>query len=406
MNYDYPGLKRRMNRDGRTRLYWCARTDLVKEGFTPRTVPLHYDWSDPGQRGLVAAACMKLQAEMLEWSATRGSPQKVFNGTIADLIRRYQTDEESPYRRIKWNTARTYDQVLAGLEKAVGARALARLGLGDFRRWYDQARKPKAPGEPERLRKAHGVISMVRRIIAYGVAAELSECARLSAILHATEFEAPAPRREKLTLAHVEAIIAKAIEKGRLSLALGTAIQFETTLRQRDVIGEWRPLAKGEGGSGIVLGGRRWQSGLTWSDLSADFELYKQTTKTGAIAAHDLKLCPLAMKVIALVPSDRRLGPLIIDEHAGRPYAEHAYPREWRAIADEAGVPRNVWNMDARAGGISEADDAGAELDDIRSQAAHTQISTTARYVRGTIGKSRKVAKLRAAHRVERKPND
>ena len=285
-------------------------------------------------------------------------------------------------------------------------RALARLGLEDFRRWYDAARKPKKAGEPERLRKAHGLISMVRRIVAYGVAAELSECPRLSTILKATEFEAPAPRREKLTLAHVEAFIAKAIEGGRLSLALGTALQFETTLRQRDVIGEWRPLPAGAAASGIVLGGRRWTNGLTWADLSSDFELYKQTTKTGAIAAHDLKLCPLTMKMIALVAADRRVGPIIMDETAGRPYAEHAYAREWRAVAEKAGIPKGVWNMDARAGGISEADDAGADLDDIRSAAAHSQASTTARYVRGTIGKSRKVARLRAAHRAERTSND
>ena len=77
----------------------------------------------------------------------------------------------------------------------------------------------------------------------------------------------------------------------------------------------------------------------------------------------------------------------------------HAYTREWRKVATAAGIPKNVWNMDARAGGISEADDAGAELDDIRSAAAHSQASTTARYVRGTIGKSRKVAQLRQAHR-------
>ncbi len=406
MTYDYPGLKRRPNRDGRMRLYWCARADLVKAGYRPPTVPLHYDWTDPTEHALVSAACMKFQAEMLEWSANRGVQRATFNGTIEDLIRRYQTDAASPYRRIKWNTARTYDQMLASMERAIGERSLARVGLADFRRWYDAARKPKAAGEPERVRKAHGLISMLRRIVAYGVAAELPECARLFAILKATEFEAPAPRRAKLTLAHVEAFIAKAAEAGRVSLALGTALQFETTLRQRDVIGEWEPVPAGATASGIVLGGRRWTNGLTWADLSAEFEVYKQTTKTGAIAAHDLKLCPLIMRIIALVPADRRVGPIIMDETAGRPYAEHAYAREWRAVAEKAGIPKGVWNMDARAGGISEADDAGADLDDIRSAAAHSQVSTTARYVRGTIGKSRKVARLRVAHRAERKSND
>lgn len=56
--------------------------------------------------------------------------------------------------------------------------------------------------------------------------------------------------------------------------------------------------------------------------------------------------------------------------------------------------------MDARAGAITEAEDAGAELDTIRGAVGHTQASTTARYSRGALGKSRKVALLRQAHQT------
>ena len=405
MRYEFPGLKRRLNKDSRVRLYWVARADLAKAGYKPKTVPLHYDWQDLEQHQLISSACLKFQAEMLEWSSGRRDTAPPFDGTIKGLSRQYQRDEASPYGRLKWNTQRTYDHVLETIEKAFGDRALSYIGLKDFRRWYEAARKPKTPGGKERIRKAHGIISMLRRLVSYGVAAELPECARLASILRETSFEQPAQRRARLMLEHVEAFIPVAIKRGRLSLALGTAFQFETTLRQRDVIGEWEPLKDGDEPSGIVLRGRRWVNGLTWADISKDFEIYKVTTKTGAIAAHDLKLCPLVMKVVGMIPADKRVGPLIIDEEACRPYAEHAYSREWRVIADAAGVPRAVWTMDARAGGISEGDEAGADLDDIRAQAAHSQASTTIRYVRGTIGKSRRVAQLRPAHRAERKPN-
>ena len=217
-------------------------------------------------------------------------------------------------------------------------------------------------GKP-RVRKAHGIISMYRRIFAYGVTAELPECARLATILDKARFKQPGHPRSKLELQHVEAFVAKAIEMDRLSLALGTALQFETTLRQRDVIGEWEPIPAGADKTGIVLGGRRWLNGLTWSDISADMTVVKETTKTGAHAAHDLKLCPIVRSLLARISASARVGPLIIDEKAGRPYAEHAYSREWRDVARAAGVPDHVWNMDARAGGISEADDAGADLD-------------------------------------------
>jgi hypothetical protein len=336
---------------------------------------------------------------MLEWAAGNRFPKRAFDGTLGSLIRCYQTDAASPYREIKWNTQRTYDQVLGVIEKAFGTRTLKALGIADFRKWYDTAKLPKADGGPERIRKAHGIISMIRRLMAYGVAAEHAECARLGAILDASRFKQPAPRRAKLELHHVEACVAKAVELGRVSLALGTAIQFETTLRQRDVIGEWEPVHNGDT-TGILLKGRRWVNGLTWADLGNNLEVFKNTTKTGQTAAHDLKLIPMVLRVLSLIPADQRVGPLIIDEKAQRPYAAHGYAREWRAVANAAGIPRSVWNMDARAGGISEADDAGADLDDIRSTAAHAQASTTARYVRGTIGKSRKVTRLRQTHRT------
>jgi hypothetical protein len=402
---DSPGLKVRRNHNGMERLYWVARPDLVAKGYRPKTVRLHYNATDPSDRMLIASACMKLQAEMLAWSAGQRDVRSVFDGTIASLIRLYQHDPASQYRDLKWNTRRTYDQVLGVIERAFGNRAMAALGIGDFRRWYDEAKKPAQASGQERVRKAHGIISMLRRLFAYGITAEHAHCTRLAAILDEARFKQPARRRSKLDLEHVRAFVSKAIEAGRVSLALGTALQFETTLRQRDVIGEWEPIPACEPATGIVLRGRRWVRGLTWADISAELTITKETSKTGAVVGHDLRLCPLVLDVLALVPAELRVGPLIVDEKAGRPYAEHAYAREWRTIARAADIPDTVWNMDARAGGISEADDAGADLDHIRSAAGHSQASTTARYVRGTIGKSRKVAELRLAHRRAKNGN-
>jgi hypothetical protein len=242
-----PGKKVRRNGDGTTRILWVARTDLVKAGYRPKSVRLHYNEDDPSDALLISAACRKLQAEMLEWSSGRRNNERPFDGTVASLIRLYQTDEASPYRGLKWNTRRTYDQVLNTIEKAFGKRALTVLKIGDFRRWYDEAQKPKTPGGKPRVRKAHGIISLFRRLFTYGIAAEHAECARLAAILDASRFKQPGRRKKKLELHHVLAFVPKAIEAGRISLALGTALQFETTLRQKDVIGEWEPIPQGGG---------------------------------------------------------------------------------------------------------------------------------------------------------------
>ena len=395
-----PGLKPRKRKNGPTVLYWVARADLVKAGYRPETVRLPYSLDDARDRNLISAACMKYQAEMLEWSSGRGRETNRFDGTILGLSRRYQTDEASPFKRLKHSTRHKDTYTLVLIEKAFGTRSLAALKIDDFYRWYEAAKKPKAPSGPERVRRAYGIIKKVRELLAFGIMAELPDCKRLYEVLERARFAQPARRRIAMDLGHAEAFISKALETDRLSLALGTAIQFETAMRQKDVIGEWEPIRHGEAATGIVLNGRRWVNGLTWADLAANLVVRKATTKTGAFAAHDLKACPLVLSILDQVPGDRRVGPLIVDEVAGRPFAESAYGREWRVVAKAAGVPDYVWNMDARAGAITEAEDAGADLDQIRSAAAHAQTATTQRYSRGAVGKSRTVANLRVAHRA------
>ena len=166
MHYDEvrrpPGHKARRNRSGSTRHYWVARADIVRAGFQPASVRLHYYPSAPDGAALMAAACERYQTEMLAWAAGQRSDRLRFDGSVKALVRAYQRDPASPYQQIKWNTLRTYDQVLGVIERAFGDRMLAALRIGDFRRWYDEAKKPRAEGEPERVRKAHGIVTMRR----------------------------------------------------------------------------------------------------------------------------------------------------------------------------------------------------------------------------------------------------
>jgi len=69
------------------------------------------------------------------------------------------------------------------------------------------------------------------------------------------------------------------------------------------------------------------------------------------------------------------------------------------AACAQAGVPANVWNRDTRAGGITEGGDAGVDIELLRHQANHQNISTTQRYNRHTLAKTQKVAELRVANR-------
>lgn len=402
LNLRPPGLVRRQNKSGKERLYWICAPEARKMGYHPTVVPLHE--IDDGE---VASRCAILQSEMQEWMAhKRGAvPIQAADMRIKNLIRVYRERESSPFQRVKWNTRRTYSQMLDILEEGTGDVKLSTINMEMLYQWYNDACYPegKGRGKPERLRKAHGIISILRRIISYGVAAEMPECGRINSILTNMRFKAPGRRTAALFAKHVVSFIDTALANDRLSLALGTALQFELGMRQKDVIGEWEPLDGGPPTSLYVMNRRQWVNGLTWDLIGPDWILSKPTTKTGQVVTHDLTLCPMSKQLIEQIPLEKRsFGPVIIDELHNRPYAEHAYQRHWREIADKAGLPRGLWNMDARSGAATEASDAGASLGDTRMVLGHSDERTTARYVRGEgLEKTRRVAKLRLAHRAE-----
>ncbi|WP_165901549.1 tyrosine-type recombinase/integrase [Ancylobacter aquaticus] len=83
----------------------------------------------------------------------------------------------------------------------------------------------------------------------------------------------------------------------------------------------------------------------------------------------------------------------------GLPYKRRLYAAEFRRVARLAGIPDDVWSMDARAGAVTEALDAGADDSDVMNTAGHTQVSTTHRYNRSSLKKTGRVADLRIASR-------
>ena len=70
----------------------------------------------------------------------------------------------------------------------------------------------------------------------------------------------------------------------------------------------------------------------------------------------------------------------------------------WLHCAPLALLPNQRWT-NSRAGAISEATDAGAELEHIRHAATHSDIQMTQRYSRGSEEKIANVQRLRVEHR-------
>ena len=67
--------------------------------------------------------------------------------------------------------------------------------------------------------------------------------------------------------------------------------------------------------------------------------------------------------------------------------------------ATDAGVPKHVKNMDTRSGAITEAAEAGADMEKIRKSATHSNVVQTQNYSRNDALATAEVMAIRAEHR-------
>jgi hypothetical protein len=386
---DAPGLAWRPRRNGWAAV-WLARQDIAKRGFKPSTHQIAVFSAPPteSQEMDVRAACVRLQEEMYEFGHER---PKVFGGTVRAVINAYQTDDDSPYKKMRYNTRRHTDALCKRLDAKYGAAKLADLGARDFKRWYADFRQPKVKGGRERVTLAHAAIAVVRMLFGFGAAFEIeksphdriSECQRLKSVLSELKFENGKPREEAMTLRQCEDIIAAAHDAGMPSIALAQALQFDLRVRQKDVIGEWIPET--EDGISVIphYRHRKWMRGVRWEEISKTMFLSHPASKTGKAIERDLNLYPMITAELAKIPAGKRRGPVVVCELTGRPWKNSNFRVRWRRCADMAGVPRTIWNMDSRAGGITETIEAtGGNLEAARKEADHSDVRMTARYSR------------------------
>lgn len=379
---DAPGLKLIKRKHGRVTPYWIADQKLVKEGYRPKSVRIFDDVTDPATHQTIANKCQRFQAEMLEWkSGRRGPTVGATPQTIAWLIEQYRSNPDSPFHALRPASVRNYVHYLKAIDLHVGTRRIDTVTGIDVRRWYKEWGKADEAGVLQSHTNARYCLAVLRIIANFGCELEGQPSAGLALALSKMRFKVPPRRSSAMSAEHVGAFIKAAHEAGFPSMARAVALQFSCALRQKDVIGEW------------VDG--QWQSGLRWGEhITSDWTLRKPTSKSNftEIAEYSLPLLPLAMAELSIVPETSRIGPVIIDEVARRPYLARRFAHRFRTIARAAGIPDTVWNMDSRAGAVTEALDSGAQLGDVMDLAAHKNIGMTKRYDRGRLEKTSRVA--------------
>lgn len=390
---DAPGLvwRRRVNNWVAT---WQARTDLVKRGFTPKTAFL---WTGTEPTSIdkqgISDQCNRLQTEMLVW-ARGGLPDApfAFDGTLRSLSECYQLDRDSGFYKKEHKSRLHYVTLIRIVLDQHGHEYIRDIKARTVLRWHEEWTK-------RGVAMAHSLVRMLRTMIIFGsTILEDAECQRIGGALSQMRFVQARPRTERLTAEHAIAVREMAHKCGVHSVALAQAFQFDCMLRQKDVIGEWMPQAE-PGLSDVLAGNDKWVKGIRWEEIDGDMILRHVTSKRKKLIEVDLKLCPMVIEELNRLGERGTHGPIIICEWTLRPWDIHAFRNKWRKIARLAGVPDIVRNMDSRAGAISEATDAGADLEHVRHAATHGDISMTMRYSRNTREKTDNVLRLRAEHR-------
>lgn len=391
------GLRKMKRPSGRVDCYWVATPEMVKLGYPIRTRRVHGNPSDPEDWERMERTCRRLQDEMLAWGrGERGVSGRSARGSLAWLCEAFELDKGSRFHEMRASTQAFYWRNMKTLKEEVGLTRLHTISGAIVRVWH-KGWKAKY-GE----RQAYACVQTLRRVVSYGVeiATRPDDPALfLMQALARTTFQVPKGRRKRATYAHVSAFRPAAVAAGRFSMALAVSLQFDLGLRQRDVIGEWikAPLKT----PGLRDGRWLWQWGLTWDQIDKNWILRKPTSKSNGsqIAEHDLNAYPETLALLQSVPKEKRIGPVVIDEGAHRPYRANFFNVKFREIARTCGWPDDVWNMDCRAGAVSEAFEAGAAPADVMKAATHTQMSTTMGYNRGGVVQSSRVAGLRVARR-------
>jgi hypothetical protein len=399
------GLKWRRRRTGPPVPYWFADQKAIKAGYPVKSANLSAYAND---HHMLVERAKRLQTEMQLWLRGDADRPVHFDGTFRALLNLYETDQQSTYKALKVRTRRSYDVYLRKLHNQIGSRRIDECDGRDVLRWFSEWRSSKGLN---RLPRARFVLAVLKAAVSWGVVCRRKGCAEFQKILNELRFENITSRVQAPTAEQMTAARKAAHENGAPLRALVYAIQFETTLRQEDVIGQWLPLTDKKVTDVHALG-KKWV-GPKWSDIGPDWVIKIKPTKTedttGAEVIFDLSVCPMVMEELAAIAGvavddlQRDIlpttGPIVVNHRTGLPYLPNAFYEGWRRDYAFAGIPKEVWNRDTRAGGISEGTKAGASKDDRRKLAGHAREETTDIYDREQLEPHRRVMRARRAHR-------
>lgn len=395
-----PGLKWRRRRLGALVPYWCASPAAVKAGYPVKTVNL----SELAERpAALAARCERLQLEMTSWLGQAPKPAMGFDGTFGSLLSLYEADPDSSFQELKPAVQRSYLVYLRRLHSHIGDLRLDACSGADMKRWF-RAWRADEDGR-DRLPRAHFIKAVLKAAVSYGRMKRFAGARDFQDAIEGLEFPSVRSRTAAPTAAQIIAARQAAHAAGAPERALLYALQFETTLRQWDILGTWMPM-NAKASSVVHAKGTKWV-GPMWSSIDEHGVIRVTPTKTegttGVEVVFDLSVCPMVQEDIARIAPERRQGPLIVDGRTGLPYRYETFRERWHEDFKAAGLV-GIWCRDLRAGGVTEGRRSGAAKDDLRKLAGHAREETTDIYDRDMIETHRRAMASRTAFRKRNEP--
>lgn len=413
-----PGLKRRARITGPDARYFVVPAHDVKAGYALRTLTIPAAASEQE----AAAMCRRYWAELVAWRAGEDKTPTAF--TFAWLVDDYLNNPHSTFRTVREKTRRAYEQNCRIIRATIGKRHLDMLrenGVevprytgADIRRWHNEWGLPievigpdgkpmkdnwgnviTAPTAPSRARHCIVQLRILAKHMVLIAKPTVAASLYLRNLLSEMEFATTKAREVAITRAQVNDFVKAALAKGYPSQAITTLAQFELIERRVHIIGYFEGKPK------------QWRPGWIWQNIdhagpNATWRIRYYQDKVGRVLRDfDLKTVPDLLALIQAIPEAQRIGPVIIAErqrkaHLREPWNERHYAEVWREIAREAGIPDQVWSMDARAGGTTEADTIPEITDRMMDDAGGwTDPKTKTRYRRNKQRNAGEVVNLR-----------
>lgn len=175
-------------------------------------------------------------------------------------------------------------------------------------------------------------------------------------------------REQRWTPDQITAVIVQAGKMGWPSIGLAVRIAWRLTLREQDILG------------------------LTWSQVE---ERMVGTRKTGAGVPIVVKAYPDLRRALAAVGRREGVDQVVVCETTGEGWGEDYFRHVFRAIADAAGLPKDLQFRDLRATGLTELGDAGATTMGLSTHGGHATTQMQRRYVRRTPEQFEAAARMR-----------